>query len=308
MSAVLKPDKPIIQTIGLRNIKVDHTIQSRVAMSVDDIHDFSELLLADPPAVFPPIDVFFDKVDYWLADGFHRYTSHQKVGLKNILCNVHEGSRIDAVVFSAGANQRFSIKRTPADIHKAIVMLLNMKEWFDLSGLQIARHVGCAPMTVSSVREEFCRENDRKLPATFRAANGRDQPSIKISRGTDPAQSTVTDRYSLEWTYIRHLFTSRFGFQAVLATGMGEVYPGIRAMWRERGKVLMTPCDFAGSDSLPTAVGRIMLADEMRPSKRSLVLCYPDDGPAETMALATKLGIEFISPEDLIAEIKGGKA
>ncbi len=313
MSTVTASKKSVfsIQQIRIDNIKIDHGLQSRASMHVDEMSEFSRAIIEG--AIFPPVDVYWDGTVYWLADGFHRIGAHKNAGVKNIRCTVHKGSREDAVVFSAGSNRKFSIKRSDADIRKAICMLLDQEDWFRVSGSQIARHVGCSPMTVGRVREEYCRETKKPLPSTFMATNGREQPSIKISRFTrreEPVKNgtaKIPDRYSLDYTYIFNLFKTRFGFRGILNQGKAMVLPGITGLYRDgTPSILMTPCEINWVGALPKAVGCLLLARQtIKKVDHLIILCYPDDGPPEVMKLANQLGIEFVSPEDLIKLLKG---
>jgi len=72
----------------------------------------------------PPITVFFDRTDHWLADGFHRFFGPQKVGRESILAEIHNGTRRDAILYACGANNEHGLRRTNADKRKAITLLL----------------------------------------------------------------------------------------------------------------------------------------------------------------------------------------
>lgn len=313
-----------IQTLLLTNITVDHELQSRTAMHMDEMAEFSRAIVDG--AVFPPIDVFWDGKHYWLADGFHRHGAHARAGLKDIRAIVHDGSRQDAIVFSAAANQKFSIQRSPGDVRKAIEMLLAIDEWFRVSSARIAQHVGCSPMTISKVREAWCYEHQISLPKTFEAANGRDQPAIKVSRFTRkaaiPARGTAArfavdqlprpsgnmpDRYSLEWTYWFNLLSTRHGFKAVVEQGKAMQYPGLKVMHRNgHPALLVVPCDLAHAESLYGAVGKLVVARAMFCGlPRSIVVCYPDDVAERIRELAKQAGIELIAPEVFLKDVKG---
>jgi hypothetical protein len=309
-----KPSSNTVRMIDLGNITIDHGIQSRVRIDMEAMHEFSEAIARGD--VFPPADVFFDGRKYWLADGFHRHGAHQRAGENSMRCVVHQGSRRDAIIFSAGSNKQFSVKRTVADIHKAICMLLEDKEWFPLSNAQLADHVGCAGQTVARVREEFCREQNREMPDRFVSATGAEIPThrefgVKSRRPYLKAhddEDKLPARYSLEYGYIRDLFSRRFGFQSVVGQGAG--YPGLKALFRKgEPSILMTPCDFILNDSLPLAVGRLVLAREMCEGTpgRCIILCYAENGPKLVMEIAERLGVDFVAPEFLIAALKEGQ-
>ena len=51
-------------------IRLSARVQQRVEMNMAMVGEYAESMQRDD--VFPPIDVFYDGEDYWLADGFHR--------------------------------------------------------------------------------------------------------------------------------------------------------------------------------------------------------------------------------------------
>ena len=185
MSAQRKPENFPIQLIGLSMIVVDHAIQPRVATNIEYQREFSEAMLRGDQ--FPPVTLFFDGKTYWLADGFHRYGAFKMCSradparFANIRAEVRPGSRNDAIVFSAGANQKFSIPRTRSDVRKAIEMLLHFKIWRERSDSWIAKHVGCSTKTVADVVRSYLRDNKVMRPPNLNALNG----------GIFPVEATV---------------------------------------------------------------------------------------------------------------------
>ena len=47
---------------------------------------------------FPPVTVFYDGSDYWLADGFHRRNAAFSAELAQMECDVRQGTREDPSV------------------------------------------------------------------------------------------------------------------------------------------------------------------------------------------------------------------
>jgi len=78
-------------------------VHCRVKMLKSVIADYSEAMLIG--AQFPPLDVFYDGKDYWLADGFYRYEAAKRNNEKEFECNVHQGTQKDALWFAIGANK-----------------------------------------------------------------------------------------------------------------------------------------------------------------------------------------------------------
>lgn len=137
--------------IALSDIVVHDLAQSRHVIQNSVVEDYAALL--KDGVKLPPVDVFCEGEDCYLADGFHRYLAHELAGLTEIDATIHDGSLEDAVLFSAGANQTHGIRRTNEDKRRAVGMVLELHpEWSDHN---IADHVGVNHETVASVRLEL---------------------------------------------------------------------------------------------------------------------------------------------------------
>jgi hypothetical protein len=70
--------------------------------------------------------------------------------------------------------------------------------------------------------------------------------------------------------------------------------------------IAVTPCGFTAEESVPWAVGCLMMLREMAdvPVARLVVLCYQENGPQASIDVARKLGIEFLTPDELIESLK----
>jgi len=62
--------------VPLDRIRIDGDTQPWVAtdLTVAEKYAYAMTVLG---AKFPPLDVFFDGTDYWLADGFHRHSAYK---------------------------------------------------------------------------------------------------------------------------------------------------------------------------------------------------------------------------------------
>jgi DNA-binding NarL/FixJ family response regulator len=101
---------------------------------------------------FPPVVLFFDGVDHWLADGFHRYHAAKAADWRDLGAEVHEGTQRDAVLFSVGANAAHGSRRTNADKRKAATTLLSDDEWKQWSDKTIATKCGVSHDLVRDIR------------------------------------------------------------------------------------------------------------------------------------------------------------
>src|SRR5437764_4898993 len=111
-------------SIPVNKVRIDGGTQVRQAIKEDAVARYAETIES-----LPPIDVFFDGTDYWLADGFHRYHAHQRAGKGDIRCNVHKGNRRAAQLHAIGANSEHGEPRTIEDRRNAVTALLDDPEW-----------------------------------------------------------------------------------------------------------------------------------------------------------------------------------
>ena len=112
----------------VESIRTDGQTQSRVKISDETVVEYAEAMKADVGVPFPPLTVYFDGTDYWLADGFHRLLAAQRIGRKNIAAEVTQGSRKDAAWASCAANQFHGLRRTNPDKRKCVTMALRSAE------------------------------------------------------------------------------------------------------------------------------------------------------------------------------------
>lgn len=105
--AATKNVKPAVQLVAIDNIEIVENLQSRAEPHLykEYVREFSEAILRGD--IFPAVDVFWDGKKWWLADGFHRAEAHRKAGIIDIRCNIHYGTRRDAMIFSAGTTRSF---------------------------------------------------------------------------------------------------------------------------------------------------------------------------------------------------------
>jgi ParB-like chromosome segregation protein Spo0J len=113
--------------LALDQIRMDGGTQSRAQLDWVAIDEYAAAMKDGEE--FPPIVVFFDGTDYWLADGFHRVRAAQKAGLAEIAADVRQGTRRDAVLHSVGANANNGVRRTARDRRQAVTMLIDDEEW-----------------------------------------------------------------------------------------------------------------------------------------------------------------------------------
>ena len=174
--------------VAVLRLRIDGGTQPRAAISDQTVSEYADLMHAG--IVMPPVDVFFDGVDYWLADGFHRYHATQRLGEEYIRATVHTGTRRDAVLFSVGVNQEHGLRRTNDDKRKAVSTLLADDEWAQWSDREISRRCGVSNVFVSDVRRGF---------RTRSASSGKREDSSLLTANSE-TERTYTTKHGTEAT------------------------------------------------------------------------------------------------------------
>ncbi len=136
--------------IALDNITLDPRCQPRTEMDPQLILDYVEAMRNG--ATFPPVIVYHDGSDYYLADGFHRVEATRLAGMSEIACDVRQGGLRDAMLHAVGANAAHGKRRTNADKRRAVETMLKDDEWSQLGDREIARRCAVTHPFVAKVR------------------------------------------------------------------------------------------------------------------------------------------------------------
>lgn len=137
--------------LELAAIRIDGGTQAREALDQSVVTRYAEKMQEGD--VFPPLVVFFDGSDHWLADGFHRYFAIKSNGGLESECEVKEGTVRDAELYSYSANgNKRGLGWNTADIRKILNRMLQDDEWKQWSDTKIAKHVDVSKMTVGRTR------------------------------------------------------------------------------------------------------------------------------------------------------------
>lgn len=130
--------------LSLANIVIDDTIDIRESMNEATIQEYMDILDR-----LPPVTVFDTDEGYVLADGFHRATAAERLGLKEIDVEVRAGTRTDAEEFAAYANATAALKLTPEERRVGIRRLHRLHP--DWNKTKLAQMMGCGERVVQSV-------------------------------------------------------------------------------------------------------------------------------------------------------------
>jgi exonuclease III len=136
--------------LALDAIRLDGGTQARVSLNTDVVAEYAAHLQEGDS--FPPITVFHDGSDYWLADGFHRYMAHKQNGATDIECDIKTGTLEDAKLWAYGANGKRGLSMSREDKRKVILLMLQHPEWSKWANTEIAKHIGVSSMTIGRVK------------------------------------------------------------------------------------------------------------------------------------------------------------
>jgi len=139
--------------VGLDKIRIDGGTQSRVKIDENVVAQYADEMLGGD--LFPPVILFHDGVDYWLADGFHRYFANKRVNSPGIRATIMDGSVRDAILHGIEANNKHGLRPTNEDKRKGVITMLRDIEWQDFSNREIGRICGVSHTLVNTIRKEL---------------------------------------------------------------------------------------------------------------------------------------------------------
>lgn len=184
------------EKLKLSQIRTDGGTQSRASLNEHVAGEYAELMRSG--TALPPLVVFHDGSDYWLADGFHRHEALRLAGLDEVEADIRQGTRRDAILFSVGANASHGLRRTNEDKRRAVSTLLQDAEWSTWSDREISRRCGVSADLVGDVRSSLSTNDSDERTYTTKhgttaimntAAIGKVEPhvipeAITLIRGT----------------------------------------------------------------------------------------------------------------------------
>jgi hypothetical protein len=166
-----------MKSINLKAIRIDGGTQSRVALNESTVAEYAEAI-ADGVKL-PPVTVFFDGSDNWLADGFHRFHAYSRAGKASLPAEVSAGTQADAVLYAAGANSSHGLRRSNADKRRAVEMVLTHPAAAEWSDRKIADHCGVSVPFVSALRRPEVAQKQQERNANTAAKRVLDESPTK---------------------------------------------------------------------------------------------------------------------------------
>jgi hypothetical protein len=171
-----------VKKLNLNAIRIDGGTQPRERISMEVVGDYAEAVKVG--IEFPPVVVFHDGAEHWLADGFHRYHAHKQAGKVSIVADVRPGTLLDAKLCAVGANGAHGLRRTNEDKRRAVLMVLEEPAWKDWSDRKIAEACGVGHPFVAALRR----------PAV--AAKQQENRAVSVARKAPKVESDSTPQAS----------------------------------------------------------------------------------------------------------------
>lgn len=175
----------------LSKLRKDGGTQQRAKLDYSVVSEYAERMKAGDD--FPPVDVFYDGEEHWLASGFHREAAAREAGKKAIPAIMHKGTLREAILFSCGANSSHGLRRTNADKRKAVTTIVSDIEWSkEFSNRRIAEICCVGPDLVADVRTQLTESVNSQLGGTEKRV-GRDGKKYNAKKPPKPRIETIED-------------------------------------------------------------------------------------------------------------------
>lgn len=180
----------------INDIVLKHELQPRAELDQSVIDEYAEKYTEDGHAALPPVHVVFDGFEYFLVDGWHRYSGAVAAGLTVLDAEITQGDFCDAKWIAASANATHGLRRTNADKRKAVAMILNDSAFKSKGVREIARHIGVSHTFVHNMQSE----RKARAPAKPSPATPEEPPEVSTvdsGLGHNLAQPTQEDEQEM---------------------------------------------------------------------------------------------------------------
>jgi hypothetical protein len=152
----------IRESVPVDRILIEGTQTWRESIRSDVVDEYAKVF-----SDLPPIRAYFDGMNYWLSDGFHRLEAAKKLDIKYIQADVFQGDQRAAIMEAVGVNETHGLRRSNEDRRRAVRILLDDEEWRGWANTEIARQCKVSEYFVRTVKSEIGfdeREQDEERP------------------------------------------------------------------------------------------------------------------------------------------------
>ena len=182
----------------IQSLTFDPDLQIRAKINKETIALYAEQMeTEDDMKKFPAVEIYYDGVKYWLADGHHRRAAAEKAGHDKVWAVVKSGTRADALWGAILGNGKQGFGLTRADKQRAIVLAI--VEWPDRSNVMLAEAIGCGESTIRRYREQKSTSPNGDVGNLRRVGrDGKSRPAKKkaTSKKADKQQKSAEQEQS----------------------------------------------------------------------------------------------------------------
>jgi ParB-like nuclease domain len=168
--------------IEIAKITADSLVQPRETLNKEKLTEYGKILLNGED--LDPVDLYFDRSIYWLADGFHRLEVYRLAGKTHIPATVTEGTRRDAILFGIERNAKHGLGLSLKERKNAAHRLLLDPEWSQWSNRLIGRICGLNHETISTIKKNL--NSHQSIPVENPSGDFR-----QIQNFTNPSDSDL---------------------------------------------------------------------------------------------------------------------
>ncbi|MCL2623753.1 MAG: hypothetical protein FWD31_08820 [Planctomycetaceae bacterium] len=170
---------------------LDPSLRIRLHRNDDTIMQYSEQMESpDDLKNFPPVDVYFDGIRYWLADGYLRLEAAKRAGYDSVWVTINMGTSENAFWAAVVANSRHGLFLTRAERKRVVEIIL--KRWPDRSNRMIAEAIGVSDKSVARIRNELAEKDELIIPEKRRGLDGKMHPSKKARKASVPCVTNLS--------------------------------------------------------------------------------------------------------------------
>jgi hypothetical protein len=141
-----------VELLSIDRIRRDPRTQPRNHINHEVVERYRDAMEAGD--AFPPVTVFFDGTDYWLADGWHRVCAALCLEWQAIAAEVRSGGLRDAEWHSFSVNSTHGYPRGKDDVGRILGRIFRDPVWAAKGLREISRHCSIPKSTVHRHHEK----------------------------------------------------------------------------------------------------------------------------------------------------------
>ena len=225
----------------ISDIVIDTSLQTRSGRNQSVVQEYAAAMSTGDE--FPPVVLFDDGRQKYLADGFHRMAAALSIGRDRIDATVHQGSKQDALLFSLKANSKHGLQRTNDDKRHSVRLLLDDFEYADKSDREIAELCAVSHTFVSKIRSVDKTTSKQKPNLKEKKDNLQVKPDIEVATLPEEEEYDPTNDYIKEIVDENELLKDRLSIEAMEATDDEKALAAETiASLREENRILKIEC------------------------------------------------------------------